>query len=732
MGPSSGPLPMAMPLATGTRWTLASESDSGSGRGGDCGCGTGKDGDERGPGCGCGWLESPTGARASGDWPLCGGARADGSAHIIINRPLAVDQSHLPPQPSHPPPAQPPPPPPPLPSWPDGPLSGPPSPLGRADQLFPPLPPSDHRSTLLHYPDYVPHVSFDVPLDVALSFEDTFANLIPPSPRQPPPTYLLAHDMPEYQASATPIHDAWPSPSSFTISSNPPNPKTNFRAGDWICAEANCSAHNFGRNSTCIGCGRQRHPVVGSGMDPLHVMTTPSYLAPPMARVSPRFAASAGVGYSSPSMYGDFSRAPAPPVARLRTQSSPGALPKPEPFITPHSPMPLGMPQTPGAGMISVGSMTSASMGPRSTNPYPLLTPSGRAISVGGRVQNVSIDPLAPCIIYWPDNEPLPEQGQIRPSGSAVISYPPIVNTGNKGAAEKQPGDWICHKCNYLNWRRRKVCQTCFPYAEGNGDSISAAVQAERIALLENVLATQVGQPRKHVPDALQLPRHASNGGAVSFPSADSPTSYSPISPLSPTSPWSVHSEHSYPLRPAFSASQSRLDDAYPTPIYQTSDSLATSHARLRRSPLPPLASMPAQTPQTTPTSGNLLPGFLADIVQSDSPSLSPSTSTSSAELSLDTDECEDRDPTLSLRTRGGGYRAHRPLGGGSRNASTASLTGASLTIHENSIWKMDGAELGVPAQSKPAKPAAMATGVQRLTAAVASLSIGSSQAGRR
>lgn len=47
---------------------------------------------------------------------------------------------------------------------------------------------------------------------------------------------------------------------------------------------------------------------------------------------------------------------------------------------------------------------------------HPLLTPSGRAFAVGGKVQNVSGDPLAPCVMYWPDNEPPPEQGQIRPS----------------------------------------------------------------------------------------------------------------------------------------------------------------------------------------------------------------------------------------------------------------------------------------------------------------------------
>ncbi|KAI0296993.1 hypothetical protein B0F90DRAFT_981652 [Multifurca ochricompacta] len=92
-----------------------------------------------------------------------------------------------------------------------------------------------------------------------------------------------------------------------------------------------------------------------------------------------------------------------------------------------------------------------------------ILTPSGRAFSVGGRVQDVSSDPLLPCILFWPDNEPFPEQGQIRRSGPVGVPHPPILNTGNRGPIEHQPGDWICEKCNYLNWRRRKVCQTCYP-----------------------------------------------------------------------------------------------------------------------------------------------------------------------------------------------------------------------------------------------------------------------------
>ncbi|KAH9921099.1 uncharacterized protein B0H18DRAFT_956717 [Fomitopsis serialis] len=509
---------------------------------------------------------------------------------------------------------------------------------------------------------------------------------------------------------ATGSYDGWSSPAGFTISSNPPNPKTNFRAGDWM------------RNNTCIGCGHQRHPIISSPADHIRIMSTPSYLAPPMARLSPRFAASAG--YSTPSIYTDFSHGPASPAARLRTQSSPGALSNGSPLMPPS---PLGLPPSPGPGRHAADGHDGADVdGPPGVQP------------------NVSNDPLSPCIMYWPDNEPLPEQGQIRPSGSAVVSFPPIVNTGNKGAAEKQPGDWVCHKCNYLNWRRRKVCQTCFPYAEGNGDSISTAVQAERIALLENVLATQVGQTRKHVPEALQLPRLGSTGG-VSFPFTDSPTAYSPVSP---TSPWSAHSEHG-PAAPRapFAAGythHSRFDEPLPnpTPIYQTSDGPHDSRPRphgsrplpQHRSSLPPLAA--ALPPRTAPASGSLLPGFLVDIVHSDSPSLSPSTSTSSAELSLDTDEYDDRDPTIAVRgarANTNGYRAQQQqqhssrLGGASGNASTASLT-----IHENSIWKMDGAELRVPPslQSKPAnphpRPHALATGVQGLAAAVASLSIAS------
>lgn len=59
---------------------------------------------------------------------------------------------------------------------------------------------------------------------------------------------------------------------------------------------------------------------------------------------------------------------------------------------------------------------------PTQRSAHPLLTPSGRAFAIGGKVQNISSDPLSPCIMYWPDNEPIPEQGQIRPSGLVGVA----------------------------------------------------------------------------------------------------------------------------------------------------------------------------------------------------------------------------------------------------------------------------------------------------------------------
>jgi hypothetical protein len=199
------------------------------------------------------------------------------------------------------------------------------------------------------------------------------------------------------------------------------------------------------RNLACIGCGCPRS---GNGV------TSPRYqrgASPTRHLSSPRFVASTGftLGHS--------------PTSPTFVSATPFAVPSQHlPQFKLVTPPPTAPPKS-------------------QAHIHPLLTPSGRAFAIGGKVQNISSDPLAPCVVYWPDNEPLPEQGQIRPSSltgvpvssarilPASIAHrlqqPPILNTGNRGPIEHQPGDWICLKCNYLNWRRRKVCQTCYPCA---------------------------------------------------------------------------------------------------------------------------------------------------------------------------------------------------------------------------------------------------------------------------
>lgn len=416
----------------------------------------------------------------------------------------------------------------------------------------------------------------------------------------------------------------------YTISSNPPNPKTSFRLGDWICNSPKCAAHNFGRNLSCIGCGCPRSANSNSSAQQFANPTNPR------AAPSPRFNSqpSSNVTYYSSSL--------------------PPHQPSPQPSYISH-------PQQSHSPRYSVSPVQPhASQPPKSS--HPLLTPSGRAFAVGGKVQNISSDPLSPCIMYWPDNEPFPEQGQIRPSGLVGVPQPPILNTGNRGPISHQPGDWICQKCNYLNWRRRKVCQTCLPYAEGNGDSISAAVQAERIALLTSVLTqTQLSSGGLAPPSSAP---HQQAAGSHSPPQARRQ-----FADLSPPQARPVHRSQSH-LQLGAQYSNTNAAPAYnaPSPIYQTS-----GHRERQPSPLYTTGPEVTYSSSSMDIPAPLLPSFLQDIVQS--PALSPtSTTTSSADLSS-IEEFEEPLPQRSMFPRARGS------------------SGASDNSPISNIWRLDGEE---------------------------------------
>jgi hypothetical protein len=139
------------------------------------------------------------------------------------------------------------------------------------------------------------------------------------------------------------------------------------------------------RNLACRGCGCPRSDNQPS------TMQRQGSCGPPVSRLpaSPRFVNSSG--------HPAVSQSPLPPPVT--------------------SPLYSNL----GYNVLHASPPQPSMVGPKPSSPtHPLLTPSGRSFSVGGKVQNVSSDPLSPCIMYWPDNEPFPEQGQIRPSTLTV------------------------------------------------------------------------------------------------------------------------------------------------------------------------------------------------------------------------------------------------------------------------------------------------------------------------
>lgn len=105
-----------------------------------------------------------------------------------------------------------------------------------------------------------------------------------------------------------------------------------------------------------------------------------------------------------------------------------------------------------------------------------------------------------------PVSTPLPGQVQPEEVRKSVKTQPPVVNTGNSGAMIPQPGDWMCI-CGFVNWRRRKVCMRCFPFADGN-DSVGAmmALNAQRAALLAAGVQLPKDQPNGSLAVSNSLP----------------------------------------------------------------------------------------------------------------------------------------------------------------------------------------------------------------------------------
>lgn len=233
--------------------------------------------------------------------------------------------------------------------------------------------------------------------------------------------------------------------------------------------------------------------------------------------------------------------------------------------------------------------------------------------------------------------------------------------------------------------------------AEGNGDSISAAVQAERIALLTSVLAqSELSHNSNNITPS--PPRTSSlTPPLLRRPIPDIATGPSPQPHLSISQPpnRTIHKSYSHshlgaqfvqspPTSPQYMASSPIYQTSghrQPSPLYSTGPKRAqgsASDGSLQRCTPPPLSSRSSPLEQKIETPAPLLPSFLQDIVQS--PSLSPASTTTTAassDLSFD-DEYEQ---VMNSR-----HTFPRIRG------ASGSSDGPSIT-RVPSIWKLDGEE---------------------------------------
>ncbi|GAA5913530.1 hypothetical protein JCM5296_007579 [Sporobolomyces johnsonii] len=136
---------------------------------------------------------------------------------------------------------------------------------------------------------------------------------------------------------------------------------------------------------------------------------------------------------------------------------------------------------------------------------------------------------------------------------------PPIVNTGNQGPMVVQAGDWRCGTCSFVNWRRRKICMRCFPFANDVGSSFAA--QNQRAAYLAGAPMPQQhlhSRPRQHPHPHHPHSHHPSL--QLPLPSPGPPRSSS----LGARPPFvKAHSFPNLPLAPQMQAPEAHMLESY-------------------------------------------------------------------------------------------------------------------------------------------------------------------------
>ncbi|TIA91605.1 hypothetical protein E3P99_01010 [Wallemia hederae] len=281
---------------------------------------------------------------------------------------------------------------------------------------------------------------------------------------------LRLNDSSHFSAKVIDSLDSSAGPLALIHSTQNPTP------GSWSCSY--CSFNNPASLSFCLRCLR---PSDGAQTQATHANTAQplnehSASGPPVGSIL------------NPIIVGQSE------MTQPRSSTTPRSAVLSPPILSPTLPSsPLSSPNSPPLSTMS----TISSSPPHTTPPQNLFdvlaslpTPSSMPNQYAPQIPSRNPAHLQNTTSPTIKTLPLTAQTAQSPQSPQEGQLPPILNTGSQGPMQMQPGDWVC-TCGFVNWRRRKQCYRCHPFANGNNGELARA--AQRAAQLASMPQADTG-----------------------------------------------------------------------------------------------------------------------------------------------------------------------------------------------------------------------------------------------
>ncbi|GAA5867385.1 hypothetical protein JCM1840_002117 [Sporobolomyces johnsonii] len=209
----------------------------------------------------------------------------------------------------------------------------------------------------------------------------------------------------------------------------------------------------------------------------------------------------------------------------------------------------------------------------------PSYVAPGPESSASTQCPTLSLEETAHVAALHNGRTPTSQQMAPQMQPPAYDLMPLVVNTGNHGPMVVQAGDWRCGTCRFINWRRRKICMRCFPFANDVGSAFAA--QNQRAASLAGAPMLQQHfhpQPYQQPHQHPHQPRPRSHHPHPHLPSPAPPRSAS----LGARPPFvKAHSVPNLPLAPLQAPEAHMLKSYFSAPPHH----IGKNHPRMSRTP---------------------------------------------------------------------------------------------------------------------------------------------------